>query len=165
MCSSDLYGFTAPELDRAKRWMASSYERAHNERDKSESGSFAQEYLNYFLTGEPSPGIEYEYLLVQQVLPGITLDDVSALARSRLAGDDSVILAVMPKKDGLPVPAEADLRAAIAEGEKVAVMPWTEATNTRALLEQVPEPARVTSRRELSDIGVTVVTFANGEYQ
>ena len=38
--------------------MAAFYERAYNERDKTESGSFAQEYLSHFLTDEPSPGIE-----------------------------------------------------------------------------------------------------------
>ena len=64
------FGFNASELDRAKRSMAAFYERAYNERDKTESGSFAQEYISYFLNGEPSPGIEYEYRLVQQVLPG-----------------------------------------------------------------------------------------------
>ena len=58
------------ELDRAKKWMAAFYERAYTERDKTESGSFAQEYLNHFLEEEPSPGIEYEYKLVQQLLPG-----------------------------------------------------------------------------------------------
>src|SRR3954469_10354504 len=78
------FGFTPGEFDRAKKWMAASYERAYNERDKTESGSFAQEYLNYFLEGDPSPGIEYEYKLVQQLLPGITAGEVTALGRTLL---------------------------------------------------------------------------------
>ena len=32
--------------------MSAFYERAYNERDKSESGSYAQEYLNYFLSAD-----------------------------------------------------------------------------------------------------------------
>ena len=40
------FGFTAAEMDRAKKWMAAFYERAYNERDKTESGSFAQEYVD-----------------------------------------------------------------------------------------------------------------------
>src|SRR3954462_8687422 len=63
------FGFGPGELDRAKKWMAAFYERAYSEREKTESGSFAQEYLNYFLEGEPAPGIEYEYKLVQELLP------------------------------------------------------------------------------------------------
>ena len=32
------FGFGAAELDRAKKWMVAFYERAYNERDKTESG-------------------------------------------------------------------------------------------------------------------------------
>jgi zinc protease len=156
------FGFTASELDRGKRSMAAFYERAFNERDKSESGSFAQEYLSYFLSDEPSPGIEYEYRLVQRLLPGITLDDLTAIARSRLDGQGQVVLAVTPQKEGVRVPVEADLQAALTAATRVEVTPWSDATNARALIEKVPEPARVESRRELPEIGVTVVRFANG---
>ena len=80
------FGFIDSEVERAKRWMIAFYERAYHERDKNESPSFAQEYLSYFLTGEPSPGIEYEYRLVQQVLPTITAAEASALIKSFLGG-------------------------------------------------------------------------------
>lgn len=156
------YGFTQSELDRAKLSLRSTYERAYNERDKNESPSYAQEYLGYFLTREPSPGIAYEWQLVQQVLPGITLADVTTLARQRLGGEGEVIMAVMPQKDGLRPPLEADLRAALASADRVALTPWTDTTTTRALIEKAPTPGTVTARRELSDLGVTVVTFSNG---
>ena len=156
------FGFAASELDRAKRWMLAFYERAFNERDKNESSSYAQEYLGYFLNQEPSPGIEYEYRLVQQLLPGISLDDVTALAKARLSGDDRVVLAVTPQKDGVRVPTESDLQSAIGEGDSVSVTPWSDGTTNRTLVEKVPEPARIASRRQIADIGVTVVTFANG---
>ncbi|MGC4081398.1 MAG: insulinase family protein [Vicinamibacterales bacterium] len=156
------YGFTASELDRARLWLRSFYERAYNERDKNESASYAQEYLGYFLTQEPSPGIEYEWRLVQQVLPGITLGDVSALAKQRLGGEGEVILAVMPQKDSVKVPQEADLRAALSSADRAALTPWNDSTTTRALIEKAPTPGTVTARRELTDIGVTVVTLSNG---
>ena len=84
--------------------MAAFYERAYTERDKTESGSFAQEYLNHFLEGEPSPGIEYEYKLVQQLLPGITAAEVTALGKTLLADDSRVILATSPQKADIKVP-------------------------------------------------------------
>jgi zinc protease len=156
------YGFTAPELDRAKRWLTAFYERAYNERNKNESGSFAQEYLNYFLRGEPSPGIEYEYRLVEQALRGITLEDVAALARDRLSGDAVVILAVTPRKDDVPVPRGQDLETAVAAAGANAITPWAEETTARPLLDPIPAPAAITSRRELRDVAVTLVRFANG---
>jgi zinc protease len=156
------YGFTASELDRAKRWMNAFYERAYNERDKNESGSYAQEYLSYYLNDEPSPGIEYEYRLVRQLLPSISLDDVTTLAKARLGGLGEVVLAVAPQKESVPLPQESDIRAALASAERVEVTPWTDATMTRALIQTPPAPARVESRREIPKIGVTVVKFSNG---
>ena len=156
------HGFNQSELDRNKREMAAYYEQAYNERDKGESGGYADEYIRHFLEGEPAPGIEYEYRLVQSVLPGITLEEVTTLARSRLSGQSRVVLAAQPEKPSLPPPSEGDLRAAIAAADKVAVTPWSDSTTTRALVEKRPEPARVESRREIPNVGVTVVRFANG---
>ena len=156
------HGFNQSELDRNKREMAAYYEQAFNERDKSESSGFADEYVRHFLQGEPAPGIEYEYRLVQSVLPGINLQEVTTLARSRLTDQGRVVLAVQPDKPNLAAPSEGDLRAAITAADKVAVTPWSDTTTTRALVETIPEPARVESRREIANVGVTVVRFANG---
>jgi zinc protease len=156
------FGFTAPELDRAKRSMLSFYDRAHNERDKTESGSFAGEYLAWFLTEEPSPGIDYEFRLVRQVMPGITLDEVTAYVRARLNDQSRVVLATAPEKAGVQPPSEADIRAAIQGAEARSLTAWTEETGATELLAGKPEPASVVSRRELAAIGVTVVRFSNG---
>jgi zinc protease len=156
------FGFHQSELDRAKRSMASSYDRAYNERDKTESGSYAREYVSHFLTGEPSPGIGYEYRLVEQVLPGITLEEVAARGRTLLASGSQVVLAVSPAKGGLAVPSPQELTAALAAVETVAVTPWNEASTALALMADKPARGAVESERELADLGITVVRFANG---
>jgi zinc protease len=156
------FGFTAGELERAKRWTLAFYERAFNERDKNESASYAQEYLSYFLNEEPSPGIAYEYRLVQQLLPGITLGDVTAMATARLQGEAHVVLAVAPQKDTVAIPQEADLRAALSAADRVAVTAWADTVSDRPLVPTRPRPGQVESRRELADIGVTVIRFSNG---
>jgi zinc protease len=156
------FGFTGSELVRARKWMLAFYERAYTERDKTESGSFAQEYLDYFLESEPSPGIAYEYKIAQQLLPTITLDEVSALARTLLAEDGRVILATSPEKPGVKVPTDADLKKAVTAAEASPVTAWTDTTSTRALVEHVPEPAAIASRRTVDAVGLTIVKFANG---
>jgi zinc protease len=156
------FGFTAAELERTKKSMLSFYEHAYSDRDKTESTQYAQEYLQYFEEGEPSPGIAYEYALVQSVLPRITLADVTAMAVARLADGSDVILATAPQKAGLAPPTEGDLRGAITSAESAEITPWTDSTVSRPLVENVPPPAAVTSRRELPAVGVTVVKFANG---
>src|SRR5205085_4836040 len=139
------FGFAASELARAKAWMKAFYEHAYTDREKTESGSFAQEYVSYFLNDEPSPGIEYEYKLVQQLLPAITDADASNLARSLLKDDSRVILATMPQKSGVKVPTETELQAAIAAASATRVTPWTDTSATRALMENPPSGGAVTS--------------------
>ena len=156
------HGFGPGELDRAKKRIVASYDRAYAERDKTESGAYVQEYVNHFLENEPSPGIDYERKLVQALLPGITAADVTDAAKNLFGGSSRVILATSPKKDGLTVPTEAELRAAVAGAEKVEVMAWKDTASTTALMTRDPEPAAIKDKRELPELGVTVVTFANG---
>src|SRR5215467_2323680 len=156
------FGFNPSELDRAKKSLEASYERAYAERDKSESQSFAQELLSLFLQREPAPGIAYEHELVKQLLPTITTAEVSAMMRTLMNDDGRVILSTAPQKDGLQPPSEAGLRASLAAAEAAPVTAWSDAATTRALIENKPAPSAVTSRREIPEVGVTVVKFANG---
>ena len=95
--------------------MAAFYERAYTERDKTESGSFAQEYLNHFLEGRADARASTTSTqLVQQLLPGITAAEVTALGKTLLADDSRVILATSPQKASVTVPTDADLKATLA---------------------------------------------------
>ena len=135
------FGFGASEMDRAKQWMAAFYEHAYTDRDKTESGSFAQEYVSYFLNDEPSPGIDYEYQLVQQLLPTMTEADASTLARSLLTDDSRVILAISPQKPGIKIPTETELQARVATASAAAVTAWDDTAPPR------PDGARAHRRR------------------
>ncbi len=156
------HGFGPAELDRAKKRVIASYDRAYAERDKTESSAYVREYVSHFLEGEPSPGIDYERKVVQALLPGITAGEVTGAAKDMFGDTSRVILAVSPQKQGLAVPTEAELRAVVASAEKVAVTAWADAASTRALMERVPDPGMVKERREMPELGVTVVTFSNG---
>ena len=56
----------------------------------------------------------------------------------------------------------AQLLAAVSQADTVAVTPWNDAGSGRALMDTVPEPAAIRNRREIPELGVTVVRFANG---
>jgi zinc protease len=156
------HGFAAAELDRARRELQAQYERAWQERNKSESSSYAREYVSHFLTGEPSPGIDVELGLVRQFLPAITLDEVRDVTHRNIHEDSRVVLAVAPQKEGVAVPTEAEVRAVLASASQVAVAPWEDRTAGRQLLERAPEGGTVVSRRRIEPLGVTVVTLSNG---
>ena len=156
------YGFGPSELDRAKKWIFASYERAYTEREKSESGSYVQEYVNHFLLDEPSPGITYERQLVTQFVPGITAAEIGEAARRLFAEGSRVILAVSPQKPGIKIPADADLLVAVKSADTVAVTAWNDAGSDRELMAKPPAPGKIVDRREIAELGVTVVRFENG---
>jgi zinc protease len=156
------HGFGAGELDRAKKWIVANYDRAYAERDKTESGSYVQEYVNHFLEQEPSPGIAYEQKLVHALVPTITGADVTAAAKAMFADTSRVILAVSPQKPNITVPTDAALKAAVTTADAVTVMPWADTASTAVLLAKTPDPGKVVNRREIPELGVTVVRFSNG---
>jgi zinc protease len=156
------YGLSAAEFDRVKKSVLPNYERAYAERDKTESSSFAGEYVRNFLNGEPSPGIEYELGLVRQFLPGISLEEANAMAKGLLAEGSTVVLAVSPQKPNIAIPTSEELVATLKAAETAPVTAWAETDIRKDLLEVKPAPGTVTGRREIPAIGVTVVTFSNG---
>jgi len=156
------FGFTTAEMDRAKKWMAAFYERAYNERDKTESGSYAQEYVGNFLEDEPSPGIAYEHQLVQQLLPGITVNEASALVKSLLADSSRVILATSPQKPNIRIPTDTELQAALTAANAKPVEAWTETAVATSLMETPPAPGAIGDKRSLDRLGITIVKFGNG---
>jgi zinc protease len=156
------YGFAASELDRAKKWLRATYDRAYLERDKTESASLASEYLRHFLVEEPAPGIEYEYRLVQQVLPGISLEDVKSAVQRLLTDESRVVLIVAPQKASVQVPSKEELTKALIDAERAPLEAWSDTSVSRELVDPKPHPGTIAARRTLDPLGITVVRFSNG---
>lgn len=158
----DQFGFLATELQRAKDDMLRGYEREYTERDKTESGSLVGEYIANYLTGEAIPGIEYEYSLVQQLLPTISVADVNTLAQGWITEKNRVIIGEAPDKAGVTVPTPAQILAALDRAAKAPVTAYTEALSTDALIDPLPTPGKVVSEKTRADINVTEWTLSNG---
>jgi zinc protease len=158
----DQFGFLQSELDREKQNLIRGYERAYAERDKSNSSSFVSEYIGNFLRGEAIPGITYEYKLVQQLVPTITLADVNKLASNWITDDNRVILAESPEKAGVKVPTRAELLAVFDQAAKTKVVAYTETLSGDALIDRMPVPGKVVSTRSIPAVNVTEWKLSNG---
>ncbi|MFZ0389787.1 MAG: insulinase family protein, partial [Calditrichia bacterium] len=156
------YGFTATELEREKKSLLRSMERAYQERDKMESRQFASEYIRNFLYQEPIPGLPYEYRLYKQFVPGISLQEVNQLSEEWLQTDSRVVLASMPEKEEIQVPAPSQFRAVMDSVQHKTVEPYVDEISEAPLLENPPEPGSISSERKIEEIGVTVWELANG---
>ena len=158
----DEFGFLQSELDRAKQNMIRGYERAYAERDKTQSSALVQELINNYLTQEPIPGIEYEYKLVQQIAPTITLGDVNKLASNWISDSNRVIIAESPEKEGVKIPTTSDLLAVFDRAAKSKVVAYTETVSNEALVAKAPVAGKIVSSAPIASVGITEWKLSNG---
>jgi zinc protease len=156
------FGFTESELEREKLQILRSIERAYAEREKTASNSYVSEYIRNFLTGEPIPGIEYEFELYKRFVPEITLEEVNALGREWITTENRVIMVSAPEKEGLRIPTEEQLLAVFEAVEDKEITPYVDATLTEPLLEKVPDPGEIIETRAFEEVGITEWELSNG---
>ena len=140
-------GLTQSELDRAKAATLRSYEVAFQERDKTESSGYADEYIRHLLEDEPVPGIAGEYEMVQVMLPSISLTEVNAVSQSMTTPENRVILFSAPEKDGLVVPTSEDILQILKKVEAVEIEKYDDGVTDRPLMAASPEPGSIIFRR------------------
>jgi zinc protease len=157
------YGFTASELERARKNLLSFYERAYNDRDKTESEEYVQEYIEHFLEGEASPGIEKEYEYVKTLLPTITLDEVNAVSKKFKEEKNRFVYVMGPDpKANEKLPEGKDLLAIIEAKEKADIKPYEEKIIASNLLKTEPKAGKVVSKTTNTLLGTTELKLSNG---
>lgn len=159
------FGFTASELDIEKKQMLSNIEKAYNERNTTESGNLVNEYVRNFLTKEPIPGIENEHKYYQEMLPGITLQEVNAEAKQWLAKADNkeyFALITGPDSKQMKVPTDMELKTMVNEALQQKVTANAEKVIASNLLDKEPVAGKITNEAVDKELGATTYTLSNG---
>jgi zinc protease len=156
------HGFLDSELARQKESMLRYFERAYIERDKSESARYAAEYARNFLESESVPGIEFEYKLVKEILPGITLGEVNALADRLITEDSRVVLLDAPETPEYSLPDEATVLAAFERVVLLEPEPYVDRTLDEPLIPVLPAGGTVVEEYNDDSLGVAWMTLSNG---
>ena len=158
------FGFTAAELDRAKKNMLNSYENSFNNRDKTESSVFADEYIRNFTDNESIPGIAVEFEQVKSMLPSITLDEVNGVATifkneknrfSYVMGPEASSTNMLPSPDGIVAMLDA-------KANDNTIKPYEEKAIAANLLTKVPASGKVISSKKNALLGTTELVLSNG---
>jgi zinc protease len=157
------YGFTKAELDRSKADMMNYMERAFNEKNKTESANYAEEYIRNFLTKEPIPGIANEYKYYKELLPQITVDEVNAIANQLSKNSNQFIALTGPEPaPGKTLPTPEEILAIRSEVEKMDIKPYEEKTVSANLLNETPKAGKITATKKNAVLGTTEFTLSNG---
>lgn len=156
------YGFTIAELERFKKDFLNYYEKAYNERDKSPSRSYADEYIRNFLKDEPIPGIEFEFAFAQKYLAMVDLDEINSLSEKYFRPDNRVLVAMGPDKENLAMPSTEDLLEILNSAPHKHVSPYIDNISGVELIAELPATGTIVSEKKVTEIQVTELILSNG---
>lgn len=156
------FGFTATELERVRTNYLRDLEQAYAERDKTESGEFAAGYVNSALNGTPIMSIAQDQALARALVPGITLDEVNALAKSTFTESDRVVLVAAPDKPDVKLPAAPAMLAVFGGVSSTTLAAYVDSASSAALVPASPMPGHVVSEKTQRETGITEWTLSNG---
>ena len=155
------YGFTQSELERVKSEKLNSMEKYYNERNTRKNITLARECIRHFEDGESMPGAEWEYEFVKTVLPMIDLETVNNVAKALIHANPTVAISG-PEKEGVNIPSEETILAALATQSELAIEAPAEETFDSELVKKAPRKGKIKSIRYNEDIDATEWVLSNG---
>jgi len=155
------FGFTATELARAKQAMMAGFERAVTESPDRESSSRADEYTRNFLEDEALPTIWQELAFHRRFVPGITLNEVNALANDWFPDRNRLVVVTAPEVTGAVVPDEAQLAAVVRTASSKRLERYVDSAAGQTLMDAPPARGTIVKTTNRPD-GITEWTLSNG---
>lgn len=157
-----LHGFTPTEFERAKAEMLRGLEKQYAEKDKMESDDYVWKYYAHYLQKEPTPGVEYSFAFGNMVIPGISLEEVNALAKEWITDQNRVISVMAFEAEGITVPHEQEIRDIIAAVEAAEVTAYVDKVTDEPLIPEQPVASPVDKKAKDKTLGTIRWTFENG---
>jgi zinc protease len=156
------FGYTAAELERAKKNISSSYERSWNNKDKTESAQYADEYIRNFTEAESIPGIEAEFEMVKTMLPGIAIGEVNAVT-DIFKNEKNRFTYIMGPEGNTNLPATQAILAMLdSKAADPNIKPYEEKAVSASLLTTLPKAGKVIATSANTLLGTTELTLSNG---
>lgn len=156
------FGVTASELEREKKNILTMLEKLAKESDKTESANYADEFIRNYLEQECIPGIEKEFAIVKEFMPGISLDELNKIGQALTTDENMIVLITAQEKQGVTVPTEQQVAEIIKYARSKKVEAYVDKVTDVPLLSEVPVPASAIKRTQHSDFGYTELVFGNG---
>ena len=156
------YGFLPSELERAKSNLLNQSQTAFENRDKTESGRFVQEYINNFLTNAPIPGIANRYEFIKQILPTVSVAEVNLLASKMESKQGKFVLLMAPDKNASQLPSNTQLLTMLGDASKLPIKAYEEKALAKSLIEKLPIAGKITNETTNAELGTTDLTLNNG---
>ena len=155
------FGFTEPELKRAKEQMLASNESWYAERDKRTSKYYVNNCVRHFLDNNNMMDPTQEYELSKEIINAITLEEVNAVIPSLFRDDNKVVVSFAPEKEGAVYPGIEDIEMLQKMIQNARISAYEDNAVDAPLLAEIPTGCKVVDTRD-DKWGTTVWTLENG---
>jgi len=108
------YGFHESEIALAGETLISQLQRLDQERDRQNSGMFANLLIRYYLEGGGLSDFRWQLYAARQLLPGIGAREIHAAVREYFASDDIQVFVFAPESERETLPADSHIRQLVA---------------------------------------------------
>ena len=156
------FGFTESEYARARANYLQSLESAYNEREKTKHGSYVREYVQNFLNGEPIPGIEAEYAMMNQLAPNIPLQAMNMVMQQLVPDSNQVVIIAGPAKEGLKYPTKEEVINLLKGMKDLDLQAYVDKVSDEPLMKEAPKGGKIISEKENDIYGSTKLVLSNG---
>lgn len=155
------FGFTESELERVKTNMLVGLESAYKEKDKTNNESYIREMQSNFLENEPIVDFEYYYEFAKQVIPTITVAEVSAKAREWNTPKNRVMIISGPSEDAKHLTQEEAV-AILEKVEKADLKAYEDHVRDASLIGEDLPGSKIVKTKKLPQFDAEEWTLANG---
>ncbi len=156
------YGFQKGEFERAKKDLMARKDKLNQNRNKTESSVFVEEYVRNFLEKEPIPGIAWEYNFYKNELSAISLKEVNAIIKNYLRQDNRVVVLTGAETEGVVKVSELQVTELLAGVEKSDIKPYDDGDLASALMTELPKAGAILKTEQDKKLNITTLTLSNG---
>jgi zinc protease len=156
------YGLTQGELDRAKAEILIQWEKYYNERDKIHNEEYINDYVNSFLDGYAYLSAETGYMLVQALMPTITVEDFNIRLGTWITDMNQVLVIQGPEGAEFEHLAETGCYSIFKQVAAAEIEPYAEEALAESLVSEELSPVAITATKALDQFGAVEWTLENG---
>ncbi len=158
------HGFTAQELELARRNAVAVYANLQAEASTRTSRQYADEYIDHYCNGGYIPGVKTESQMLIDEVQRTSLDEVNGYLREIVGKDNVSMLISGPQSIGgnHHYPTSRDVISHFNRIMNTAQSPYIDQMANNKLLEKEPIPGGIINETYEEATGITTMTLRNG---
>ncbi len=156
------HGFTATELEREKENKRVAVEEGYKKRDQINNDMYCRAVKSAYLEKSSVTDALFDLEFVQEMLPGIAVDEVNALAGKWLQNREPIVIVNGPDKEGIHM-TKPEFVAALNEVNALATEAYVDNASEQQLLDTAAlKGGKIVGTKDLGNLQATEWTLSNG---